>query len=277
MRRFTRAPVFSLMLAALAALLSLATLLRMGMLEWLDNDPGRFYFHLIPCAVLFMAAGFALERRRLTDDSRYFYPFAVAFTWAASGVAALHEPYARWLGAAAPWTRGQVEYLFYVNAGIYFVLDRICDWTPSAQVRMVGKSFRFVIPGHVMTSLLLLGISAQSHTEARILEWLLPAAACIFVFASIPRQMKNFFVSGLVFFAAGVFRLQQEVFHDRALWPVLLLATGLTLMLAAANYAPLRVRIAGMLKFRRSRSAIPGPPVSLSFTGGEECDLLRWR
>ena len=50
LRRFTRAPVFSLMFATMAALLCLATLLRMGMLEWLDNDPGRFYFDLIPCA-----------------------------------------------------------------------------------------------------------------------------------------------------------------------------------------------------------------------------------
>jgi hypothetical protein len=53
-----------------------------------------------------------------------------------------------------------------------------------------------------MTSLLLLAIEAQAkaqwRTEERILEWLLPAVACAFVFASIPRQMKNFFVSGLV-------------------------------------------------------------------------------
>ena len=241
------------MLAVMAALLSLATLLRMGMIDWLENDPGRFYFHLIPCALLFMAAGFVLERRGLRDDSRYFYPFAVVFTWAAlSGVAAFHEPYALWLKAAAPWTRGQVEYLFIMNAGIYFVLDRICDGTRSAQVRMVGKSFRFVIPGHVMTSLLLLGIYAQTQKEARILEWLLPAAACIFVFASIPRQMKNFFASGLLFFAIGVFRLQQEVFHDRVVWPVLLLVAGLTLMVAAANYAPLKVGLTKILKIRRS-------------------------
>jgi hypothetical protein len=65
-----------------------------------------------------MAAGFGLERLRQPDDSRYFYPFAVAFTWAAlSGVAAdFHEPYARWLKSVAPWTRGQVEYLFIGNA-----------------------------------------------------------------------------------------------------------------------------------------------------------------
>jgi hypothetical protein len=81
LRRFTRAPVFSLMFATYAALLCLASLLRMGMLDWLDHDPGRFYFHLLPCALLFLIAGFTFERTRRPDDSRYFYPFAVAFTW----------------------------------------------------------------------------------------------------------------------------------------------------------------------------------------------------
>jgi len=252
LRRFTRAPVFSLMLAAMSALLCLATLLRMGMIDWLDRDPGHLYFDLIPCALLFMAAGFLFEHWRLPDDSRYFYPFAVAFTWAAlTGVATFHEPWAKWLQSAAPWTRGQIEYLFILNAGAYFVLDRICDRFSSPQVRMVGKSFRFVIPGHVLTSLLLLGMDAQSPAEARTLEWTLPAAACVFVFASIPRQMKNFFASGLVFFAIGVYRLQQNVFPERAVWPVMLLTAGLTLMVAAANYAPLRVALGRAWKFLR--------------------------
>ena len=113
---------------------------------------------------------------------------------------------------------------------------------------MVGRAFRFVIPGHVMTSLLLLGIYANSHTEQRVFEWLLPAVACVFVFWSIPRQMKNFLASGLLFFAIGVFRLQQNVFPDRAGWPILLLGCGLGLMVAAANYAPLKVALARTLK-----------------------------
>jgi serine/threonine-protein kinase len=256
LRRFTRAPVFSLMYAAMTTLLCLATLLRLGVLDCLDRDPGRFYFDLIPCAVLFMAAGSAFERRRMPDDSRYFYPFAVAFTWAAlSGVAVYHEPWARWLKTAAPWTRGQIEYLFILNACVYFVVDRICERFSSAQVRMVGKSFRFVIPGHVMTSLLLLGLGAESVFEARVFEWLLPAAACVFVFASIPRQMKNFLVSGLVFLAIGVYRLQEEVFPNRAFWPILLLAAGLGLMLAAANYAALRVALG---RWWKTRSGKPG-------------------
>jgi predicted Ser/Thr protein kinase len=57
LRRFTRAPVFSLMFAATSALLCLATLLRLGLLDCLDRDSGRFYLDLIPCAILFMAAG----------------------------------------------------------------------------------------------------------------------------------------------------------------------------------------------------------------------------
>src|ERR1019366_4273254 len=135
LRRFTRAPVFSLMFATMAAMLCIATLLRMGLLDWLDNDPGRFYFHLLPCAVLFLAAGAGFERRGMTGDSRYFYPFAVFFTWAAlSGVALFHKPYAEWLNATAPWTRGQVEYLFILNAGIYLVLDRLCEQTSSTQM-----------------------------------------------------------------------------------------------------------------------------------------------
>jgi len=242
LRRFTRAPAFSLMLAVFSALLSMVTLLRVGVLDYLDHDPGRFFFHLIPCGVAFLAAGLLLERLRLPDDSRYFYPFAVVFTWAAlTGVASYHTPYADWLRAAAPWTRGQVEYLFVLNAAIYTTLDRLCGRFASPQVQNVGRAFRFVIPGHVLTSLLLLGMAAESPQEARVLVWLLPTSAAVFVFASIPHQMKNFLVSGLVFFAIGVFRLQQQVFRGRAGWPLFLLAAGLALMAAAANYSPLKV------------------------------------
>ena len=99
-----------------------------------------------------------------------------------------------------------------------------------------------------MTSLLLLGMAAESRTEQRVFEWLLPAVACVFVFAAIPRQMKNFFASGLLFLAIGVYRLQQEVFPSRAGLPVALLTTGLALMIVAANYAPLKVALLRLVR-----------------------------
>ena len=55
-----------------------------------------------------------------------------------------------------------------------------------------------------------------------------------------------------IFLAIGVYRLQQEVFPNRAFWPILLLLAGLGLMLAAANYAPLRVALTKPWKRRIS-------------------------
>jgi hypothetical protein len=252
LRHFTRSSVFSLVFSVMSALFSLATLLRLGMLDWLDNDPGRFYLHLIPIALAFFAVAIVLERRGYPSDSCYFYPSAVIFTFTAlSGVALFHEPYAKGLQAAAPWTRGQVEYLFIINAGIYFILELICKRFQSAQMRTVAKTFRFVIPGHVMTSLLLLGIEASRlwnespaqiamQHEARIFEFLLPVVACAFVFGSIPDQMKNFFATGLLFLAIGVVRLQQDFFHDLSRWPIALLIAGIALMLFASSYSAIK-------------------------------------
>ena len=79
---------------------------RLGLLEWLDTDPGKFYFRLIPAALLFFAMAMALEWRHLPNDSRYFYPIAVVFTFAAlSGLASTHKQYQEWLAARLPWTK----------------------------------------------------------------------------------------------------------------------------------------------------------------------------
>jgi predicted Ser/Thr protein kinase len=259
LRRFTGAAVFSLALAVGIALLSLVTLLRMGLLEWLEQDPGKVYFHLIPIAVLFFAGGLVIERLGHASDSRYFYPLAVVFTLIAlSGVAAFHDPYAAWLKSIAPVTRGQVEYLFIINAGVYLVMQYLCERVSTAQMRSVAKSLRFVIPGHVMTSMLLLGIAASAlweespddgalRLEARVFEVLLPVVACVFVFGSIPKQMKNFFASGLLFLAIGIVRIQQDLLKDNALWPVTLLLLGFLLMLGAANYSAIRIALTGLV------------------------------
>jgi len=252
LRRFTRSSVFSLVLAVMATLLCVVTLMRLGMFEWLEEDPGQFYLRLLPFALGFFLIAIVLERRRQEDDSRYFYPVAILFTFAAlSGLAAQHEPYRQWLERVVPWTRGHIEYLFMLNAGCYFLLHGACESLRTPQMRAVAKVFRFVIPGHVLTALLLLGMEASArwsedldnpalHMEARAFEFLLPAAASLFVFASIPKQMKNYVVSGLVFLAIGIVRLQQNYFKDHELWPVTLMVAGLLLMLVAVNYPTLR-------------------------------------
>jgi len=260
LRRFTRSSVFSLVLAVMAALLCVVTLLRMGLLEWIDKDPGRVYLRLIPAALLFFLAAVVIERLRYPADSRYFYPIAVLFTYVSlSGTAAFHEPYAKWLGWIAPWTRGQVEYLFIINAAFYFILQLVCGRFNSAQMRAVAKAFRFVIAGHVLLPLLLLGLEATRlweetpvsvalRREARAFEVLLPVIAAAFVFLSIPRQMKNYLASGMLFLAVGIIRLQQNWLKDQVSWPIALLAAGILLMLWAARYASVRTFLARLLR-----------------------------
>jgi hypothetical protein len=250
LRRSTRSTVFSLVLATFGALLGIVTLLRMGLLEWLDEDPGRPYLYLIPCAAIFLAVALVLERLRQPGDSRYFYPFFLAFTYVSlTGLALFHEPLANWLKSMAPWTRGQHEYLFLGNAIVYCALQRLFEVPSAPQLRAVAKVFRFSIPGHVMIPLLVLGLAAPAHKfEARLFEWLLPAAALAFIFSSIPKQMKNFFASGLIFLAIGLVRLQHDLFRDHALWPACLLVAGLLLMLGAARFSSLKMMAARWLK-----------------------------
>jgi len=80
--------------------------------------------------------------------------------------------------------------------------------------------------------------------ETRFFEILLPVAACGFVFASIRKQMKNFLAMGLLFLAIGVIRLQQELFRDKAAWPIVLLVSGFSLMMLAVNYPALKIAVA---------------------------------
>jgi serine/threonine protein kinase len=260
LRRFTKSSVFSLVFAVMTAWLWVVTLMRMGLLEWLDTDPGKFYFRLIPAALLFFTIALAVEWHHLPNDSRYFYPIAVVFTFAAlSGLASTHKPYQEWLAARLPWTRGEIEYLFIINAGIYLLLELICERFSVSQMRAVGKAFRFAIPGHVLTSLFFLGLAAterwEGHLndlsmkrEARVFETLLPAAALVFVYGSIRKQMKNYFVVGMLFLAIGLVRLQEDIFKQRSRWPILLLILGSLLMVSATRYSAIKMAVARMVR-----------------------------
>jgi hypothetical protein len=72
--------------------------------------------------------------------------------------------------------------------------------------------------------------------------------ACLIVFLSIPRQMKNYLASGLLFLATGIVILQNEWLEDRAEWPIALLVVGILLMMAASRYAALRMTLSRWMR-----------------------------
>lgn len=253
LRRFTGSPVFSLGVAFMSALFFLASMLRLGLLEWLETDQGRLFFYCLPVALAYLGGGFILEKVKKSSDSPYLFGHAVVFTYAGlSGVALYHKPYAEWLKNNLPWTRGDLEYLFILNAGLYFLLQLFCEHSPSAQMRTVAKAYRFVIAGHILVPLLLLGLSSTDRwnknpanlilrNEAWSFEILLPLAALVIFLFSIPKQTRNYTFTGLIFLAIGIIRLSQDLLKNSALWPLSLMIAGLGLMLVAAYYAPLRL------------------------------------
>ncbi|HKW35365.1 MAG TPA: serine/threonine-protein kinase [Candidatus Acidoferrum sp.] len=260
LRRYTRSSVFSLVACVMGVMLCLVTLARMGLIDWLNHDHSKLYFRLIPIAIVFLICGYVMERLNLSNDSRYFYPVGVAFAFLAmSGLASDYQQFQNSLKRALPWTRGDIEYLFVVNAGIYFVFQLVFGNFALSQLRAVAKAFRFVIPGHILTSLLSLGVRASGRWnesvedlslkhEARTFEILLPLVACVFIYASIPKQMKNYFVTGALFLGIGIVRLQQDIFQDQARWSIALLLLGLLLMLAATRYSSIKMTFARLLK-----------------------------
>jgi serine/threonine protein kinase len=261
LRRYTKASVFSLELTFMSFLLAWVTLLRMGLLDWIGKDSGRPFLYMIPVAMVYFLAGFGLEQLRSTADSRYLYGHAVFVTYfALSGIALYHEPYSQWLKAAFPWSRGQVEYLFILNALFYWGLQFLCDRLPSTQLHNAAKAFRFVIAGHILMPLWILGISAMDRWhenlnvaafrfEARLLELLLPLVAALFVYYSIPRQMKNYLASGMIFLAIGLIRLEEDWLKGYAAWPLALIINGFLLMLLVSSRTAL---LKFFLKYRRT-------------------------
>ena len=260
LRRYTRSSVFSLVASAMGLMLCTVTLARMGLIDWLNHDHSKLYFRLIPIVILFLTCGYVLERLNFPSDSRYFYPVAVALTFVAmSGLASDYEPFQNLLKRALPWTRGDIEYLFMLNAGLYFLLQMVLGRFALSQLRAVAKAYRFVIPGHILTSLVSLGIRASDRWnssatdlslkhEARAFEILLPLIACVFIYASIPKQMKNYLVTGTLFLGVGIVRLQQDIFQDQARWSILLLILGLLLMLASTRYSTIKMGFTRLLR-----------------------------
>jgi hypothetical protein len=253
LRRFTGSAVFSLGLAFMIALFFMVSMLRLGLLEWLETDQGRLFFYCLPVALAYLCGGFILEKMKKSSDSPCLFGHAVVFTYAGlSGVALYHKPYAEWLKNFFPWTRGDLEYLFILNAGLYFLLQLFCEHSSSAQMRTVAKAYRFVIAGHILIPLLLLGLSSTNRwnenpanlifrNEAWTFEIILPVSALAIFLLSIPKQTRNYTVTGLTFLAVGIIRLSQDLLKNSAFWPLSLMTAGLGLMLVAAYYAPLKL------------------------------------
>jgi hypothetical protein len=125
-----------------------------------------------------------------------------------------------------------------INGLVYSLVGLLADRTGSSRwLRRIGTLLFWLAPSHVLLPILLLenqwAIPSSSWTLA---ELLLPLGAMTFVFASVPKQMKSFFFSGLFYLAISVQRLTARHFEDRLAWPIALAALGMCLAFVAWHY-----------------------------------------
>ncbi len=173
------------------------------------------------------------------------YIMAVAVLLLSLTLIAKFGPTLQWLGIVQLQQSGDmgrhIKYGFMINGAVYLLLGLLADRSASSPwLRRIGMLLFWLAPSHILIPILALEgewpIAGSTWTAPEIL---LPIGALGFVFASVPKQMKSFFFSGLFYVAIAVHRLTARHFEDVLAWPVALAIAGVALALAAWRYPAL--------------------------------------
>jgi len=227
--RTTKSSIF-VVLAILAFLALLTTCYVIaGMEEW-DGDvtAGRYLFP----GIAFFVAGTLLDRRK---QVKYAWPLCVAglllIVGGLSGIAGSENTLFGWLGLEPSFLEaGEPNLLgFLINGIVYLGLAGLCRRLGTPLQRNLATVLNWLGPLHILGPLRLLEESV-SGLRSLVYLFLLPIASAGFVFASVGRQMKSFFFSGLAGFAVAVQRFTVEHFDQFFAWPISLTVAGIVAM-----------------------------------------------
>ena len=239
---WTRTSAFALLWGLSALALATAVFLWSGMKHWDPDEIAVWY--LVPGAALFGVA-MALDLKwRQVYFAAPLYVMGLLVLLAALTYLAKEGPTTKWLGVDSiahqlgieAVDRGrQVKYSFILNGAAYLVLGLVADRSQASWwLRKTATLLFWLAPSHLLVPLRLLADQwALLPGGWTVPEVLLPVGALAFVFASVPKQMKSFFLSGLGYLAVAIQRLTAEHFQDVYAWPLGLAAAGLTLAMVA--------------------------------------------
>jgi len=253
----TRTAAFALICGAMLLAVSTAAFALMGLRTRLELGRADIVagWYLMPAlALLFAALAWDL-RWRVPSFATPLYAMGVAVAALALSLVAWFGPTPRWLGLASPaegpHLSRQIQYSFMINGALYLAAGLAASRSRrSASLRRIGTILLWLAPTHILLPLLRLenewplGASGWTIPEA-----LLPLGALAFVFASVLRQMKSFFFSGLFYLAVGVQRLTARHFENAVAWPVALAALGAAMTVLAWRFPTL---------FQRNRAVARG-------------------
>jgi hypothetical protein len=226
---WTRTSAFALLWGLSALSLATAIFLWSGMKHWDPDTVAAWY--LVPGAALFGVA-MALDLKwRQVYFAAPLYVMGLLVLLAALTYLAKEGPTTKWLGVDSiaqqlgieAVDRGhQVKYSFILNGAAYLVLGLVADRSQASWwLRKTATLLFWLAPSHLLVPLRLLADQwALLPGGWTVPEVLLPVGALAFVFASVPKQMKSFFFSGLAYVAVAVQRLTAQHFEDVYAWPL---------------------------------------------------------
>ncbi len=204
-----------------------------GMEDWSqDIIAGRY---LYPGLGLF-AFGVILDRLKYTHFAiPTSYIGLALFVACLSFIASSYNTLFGWLGMPIGLEQSELIGLsFAVNGLIYLGLASLCRYLGTILQRRLANILNWLGPLHILSPLRILDTEALASSVADshrvIYRILLPIASFVFVFASVPKQMKSFFFSGLGGIATAVHKITTKHLDKFFSWPVSLIATGIVWM-----------------------------------------------
>lgn len=209
-----------------------------GMIGFPDSDPWDIDIiasrYLFPGIGLFIF-GTILDRHRFTH---YAWPLCVvglALIIAPLSIIAISESTLfGWVlyKPTALTQNEQIALSFACNGLIYLGLATVCRFLGTVLQRRLAQILNWLGPLHILSPLRILDLEALSISGSHqiIYRILLPIASFVFVFASVPKQMKSFFFSGLGGIATAVHKFTVEHLDKFFAWPISLIITGITWM-----------------------------------------------
>lgn len=229
--RLTRSSIF-MVFSIISLLFWLSTCyIIAGMENWSqDIIAGRY---LYPGLGLF-AIGAILDRYKYTHFAKPSSYIGLAMiVISLSFIGSSDNTLFGWLGIPIGLEKSELIGLsFATNGLIYLGLATGCRLLNTILQRQMANILNWLGPLHILSPLRILDMDKLNVDESNrvIYRILLPVASFSFVFASVPKQMKSFFFSGLGGIAASVHKITTKHLDKFFSWPVSLIVTGIVWM-----------------------------------------------
>lgn len=232
---WTRSSIFMHFTICAGLALWTVTLLIQGMIGWTLATAAGHY--LLAAAVLILG-GILLDRGRLQRYAGSPALIGMGLMIASITFIALsNQTLFGWLGLTSTHLTNNEQRLLglCINGLLYLGLAHLYQRINTPLHRGLSHTFNWLGPLHLLAPLRLLDMDAldQNISHQLIYRIALPVVSLGCIIASVTRQMKSFFFSGLGGIAASIHKITTAHLSGIFAWPVSLILAGISSMLVS--------------------------------------------